>query len=214
MRIIWHTGRWKLIGSEHLDALHDSNSPYILCFWHGRLLMMPYSWQHHTAFFMLISGHRDGEMIADTIRRHGINHIKGSSSKGGMRAMRAMLKELKAGNCIGITPDGPRGPRMRASDGVISVARLSGAAILPVTYSASPAKIINSWDRFMVPLPFCRGELRYGPPVYVPRDADGADLDDRRQKLETILTGLSIEADRSMGHTPVQPAHENWGGAA
>ncbi len=210
IRIVWATGRWTVEGKHHIDALYDAGEPFILCFWHGRLLMMPYSWKRPRPFHMLISAHRDGELIANTVKHHGISWIAGSSSRGGAQALRALLGALKKGECIGITPDGPRGPRMRASDGVISVARLSGKPILPVTYTARRAKILRSWDRFMVPAPFTTGFIRFSAPILVPRDADETMQEETRQKIESVLNALTTDADETMGRAPILPSDDAW----
>ena len=97
---------------------------------------------------MLISQHRDGQLIARTVRRFGIASIAGSTSHGGSAALRAILRALKAGQCIGVTPDGPRGPRMRATGGAVDIARLSGVPILPAAFATSRRRVLGSWDRF------------------------------------------------------------------
>lgn len=214
IRLVWVSGRWTIEGKENIDTLYDANEPFILCFWHGRLLMMPYAWHRPKPFHMLISAHRDGELIANTVKHHGISWIAGSSSKGGAKALRTMLSYLKDGDCIGITPDGPRGPRMRASDGVITLARLSGKPILPVTYSARSAKMLGSWDRFLIPAPFSRGCLRFGTPIRIPRRADDDALDLARQHLEDTLNTLTSHVDTDCGRSPVTPAAETWERAA
>ena len=133
-----------------------------------------------------------------------------SSSKGGAGALRAMLKALKAGDCVGITPDGPRGPRMRASDGIVNVARMSGAPILPATFGVSRGRVLGSWDRFLVAWPFGRGVIVWGQPIEVGRDADADALEDARARVEAGLNAVTREADRLSGRPPVEPADEPW----
>ena len=164
---------------------------------------------------MLISEHRDGALIANIIKHFGVGWIKGSTSKsgaqkGGAQALRTMLKALKAGEYVGITPDGPRGPRMRASEGIVMVAKMSGAAIIPVTYGIKGGKILGTWDRFLIGLPFSKGVVLYGPPIDVPRDADADALDAARQQLEASLNDRTAECDRLTGRDPVTPAEEIW----
>ncbi len=214
IRVVWATGRWHIENKNYIDELYDANEPFILCFWHGRLLMMPYAWHRPRPFHMLISAHRDGELIANTVKHHGISWVKGSSSKGGAQALRSLLKALKAGDCIGMTPDGPRGPRMRASDGIISVARMSGKPILPVTYSSAGGRVLSTWDRFLIPSLFTRGHLRFDAPIHIPRDADEAALEAARIALEGTMNGLTHTADTDAGRTPVDPAPEMWERAA
>jgi lysophospholipid acyltransferase (LPLAT)-like uncharacterized protein len=117
-----------------------------------------------------------------------------------------MVRALKRGEYMGITPDGPRGPRMRATPGAATAARLSGAVLLPVSYSATRRRVLGSWDRFVVPLPFSRGIIRVGAPIEVPRDTDDAGLEAVRQKLEVDLINLTMALDSELGVAPVEPA--------
>src|SRR6267378_1743151 len=117
IRFVYATSRWTVEGGEAARRHFREKRPFILAFWHGRLLMMPMAWPRDVAIHMLISGHRDGRMIADAVGHFGITSIARSSSRGGLAALRAMVKQIKNGECVGITPDGPRGPAMQASQG-------------------------------------------------------------------------------------------------
>jgi len=206
IRFVVLTGRWQVIEDAAATALWDQNRPFILAFWHGRILMMPRIWRNGTPIHMLISQHRDGQLIARTVAHFGIETVAGSSSRGGGAALRSMLKALKAGECVGITPDGPRGPRMRASAGIAAVARLSGCPVLPATWSARRMRLLGSWDRFAIALPFSRGELVWGEPIQVPADADADALEAARQRIEESLNALTAAADARMGQPSPQPA--------
>ncbi len=213
IKFVWATGRWDVLGADKIDALYEAGTPFIVSFWHGRLLMMPYGWQRTRRFHMLISAHRDGELIAHTVKHLGIEWIKGSTakegkkSKGGAQALRTMLKTLKDGAYVGVTPDGPRGPRMRASDGVVTVARMSGAAIVPLTYGVRGGRILKTWDRFLIPYPFSRGVLYWGEPLEVSREDD---LETPRARLEQRLNEMTAEVDRMTGRALVAPADDMW----
>ena len=149
----------------------------IVAFWHNRLAMMPYCWPSRHPFHMLISAHPDGRLIAKTVRHFGIDAVAGSSRRGGREALRGLVRLAEGdGASVGITPDGPRGPRMRAGDGALTLARLSGAAILPAAVSVSRRIVLNTWDRLIIALPFSRGAMVWGDPIVVPRDADDATL--------------------------------------
>lgn len=213
VRLAWATGRWTVHGGQTPAAKWDAQKPFILVFWHGRLLMMPKSWRRGVKVHMLISQHRDGELITRGIKPFGIDTIRGSTSKpgkakdkGGLTALREILRTLKSGECIGITPDGPKGPRMRASDGVITIARLSGAPILPAAWSARRRWALNSWDRFLVPSLFTKGVIVWGAPIEVPRDANDAQIDALRQMVEARMIALTDEADALAGAPKIEPA--------
>jgi lysophospholipid acyltransferase (LPLAT)-like uncharacterized protein len=152
---------------------------------------------------MLISRHGDGVLIADAIAHFGVGTIQGSTRRGGAEALRDILKTLKSGISVGVTPDGPRGPRMRCTGAIADISRLSGAAILPASYSARWRFILGSWDRFLLPLPFTRGVYVVGDPIEVAPDSDGAGT---LERLETCLNDLTRRADALMGVATVQPA--------
>ena len=209
IRLIHLTGRWRVIGEEIPRRFWDRGQPFLLCFWHGRLLMMPYCRNPDAPpVYILISRHPDGRFIADTIKHFGVGAITGSTSRGGTSALRAVLKILASGATAGITPDGPRGPRMRAGIGAINAARMAGVAILPITFAASRRIVFNSWDRFVVALPFAKGVLIWGDPIEIARDADHVTVERARRKLEDRLNALCHEADRLVGAEPIEPAPE------
>jgi lysophospholipid acyltransferase (LPLAT)-like uncharacterized protein len=213
MRLVWATGRWQVHGAQEHMAFWDQNKPFILAFWHGRLLMMPLLWRRGLKVNVLISRHRDGELITRAIKPFGIDTIRGSAAKpgkvedkGGLAALREILRALKQGESLGITPDGPRGPRMRATDGVVTIARLSGVPIIPAAWSARRRWMFNSWDRFLVPSLFTRGVVVWGTPIHVPRDADEHALAAVRAKVEAAINDVTAEADRLAGVESVAPA--------
>ena len=115
IRLVYATSRWTVEGADAARWLRAEKRPFILAFWHGRLLMIPMAWQRLAAMHMLISGHRDGRIIADAVRYFGVDSIAGSSNQGGTGALRAMIRHVQDGYCVGITPDGPNGPAMRAT---------------------------------------------------------------------------------------------------
>ena len=209
IRLVRATGSWAVVRGDIPRRLWDQGRPFILCFWHGRILMMPYAWDLSRTIHMLISRHPDGQLIANTVAHFGIKTAAGSSSRGGASALRLMVRALAAGDCVGITPDGPRGPRMRASEGAIQVARLSGAPLVPAAFGARARKVLGSWDRFVVAGPFAGGAFVWGEPIEVARDADPAAVEAARRSLEDSLNAVTAEADRICGQTPVEPAPES-----
>ncbi len=206
IRLVHATGRWRILGDQAVERLADEGRPFVVCLWHGRMLMMPYAWSRADQVHMLISSHIDGQLIAQTIRHFGAKTIAGSSSKGGGGAIRAMLKTLKDRQWVGITPDGPRGPRMRAAAGIVQLARLAGVPIFPVTFGADRCWTLRSWDRFMIPLPLARGVFIWGPPIEVPRHADPAAQERARRQVEDGLNTITAQADRLCGRPAVEPA--------
>jgi lysophospholipid acyltransferase (LPLAT)-like uncharacterized protein len=126
IRLVRATGRWTIENSEEVSRRVAEDKPFIACFWHGRLMMIPHAWTYPKPMHILISHHRDGRMIADVLARFGIRTISGSSSKGGETALLKMIRTLRKSEYVSLTPDGPRGPRMRASIGVIRTAQKTG----------------------------------------------------------------------------------------
>lgn len=193
-------------GAEQAVARVRDGKPLIIALWHGRLLMCPLGWQFRERSHVLVSAHSDGRLISRTLALLKIRTITGSTGHGGADALRRMRAILNNGGIIGITPDGPRGPRMRVNPGVVQLARLTGAPIFPLTYAARPCHIFDSWDRLVFPLPFCRGLHLWGDPIEIPRDADDTELEAARRALEDSLNSLTRRADTEVGQTPVEPA--------
>lgn len=202
------TTRWQVVNDSEARSRWEKGQPFILAFWHGRLLLMPECWRRGVPIEMLISEHRDGQLIANTVAHFGIDTVTGSSTRGGTGALRRMMTVLKANGYVGITPDGPRGPRMRASDGIVAVAKLSGVPVIPATYSVARRKVLGSWDRFLVAWPFNRGVIVWGEPISVDRKADDSALEDARLRIESELNRISDEADRLVGQSTIEPAPE------
>jgi len=207
IRLVRATSSWDIINIESTQEAWAGKRPVILAFWHNRLLLMPYCWQSTKPFHMLVSAHSDGQLIAETIARLGLSNISGSSTRGGTDALRSLIKFLRAGQSIGITPDGPRGPRMRAGAGAITIARISGAVILPACVATSRRYVLNTWDRLVIGLPFSNGILFWGNPISVPQDSDEATMESLRLQLEDSLTRVSRSADEAVGQRPIEPAH-------
>ena len=195
------TMRIRHVGREHLERLERQGSNYILAFWHGRLLMMPYVYRGKKMRIM-ISRHKDGEYISRTMGWFGHRSIRGSTTRRGTVALRSVVRSLRDGGDVAFTPDGPRGPRFRVQKGVILAARLGRVPIVPVSFSAQPAKVFRSWDRFLLPLPFSRGTFLYGDPIEVPADATDEQIEDLRLSLEGRMRALVEEGDgQALPHT-------------
>jgi lysophospholipid acyltransferase (LPLAT)-like uncharacterized protein len=170
------TTRWTLDGQEHFHPF-GSGAPAVFAFWHEFLPLTPalsliarrMPFYRPIPIHTLVSQHRDGRFIAAVVRRFGIQPILGSSSRGGAAGLRNLLAVLRQGDMIGITPDGPRGPRRQAAFGVAQLAALSGVPVVPLAARTSRRIQLNTWDRMPVPLPFGRGVVVCGPAISVPR---------------------------------------------
>jgi len=206
IRLVQASGRWRVEGAAAPEALWRQGQPFILAFWHGRLMMMPGCWPRAMPMHMLISRHPDGLFIARTIRHFGLGAIAGSTRRGGSSALRELLRALKAGESIGITPDGPRGPRMRASSGAVDIARIAGVPIIPAAFATSRRRVLGSWDRFVVALPFARGVFVWGEPIAIAKNADAAAREATRRRLEEGLNAVTRAADRLVGQRAIEPA--------
>ena len=143
----------------------------------------------------LISHHSDGEIISRSAKLLGYETIRGSTSKGGLSAFRKLIRLLRDGSDIVLSPDGPRGPRYRVQRGIVHLARLSGAPILPMAFSSSKKRIFNSWDAFLLPVPFSRGIFAWGEPVFVEDNSDEEYIEHKRDLLERELVSLTNLAD-------------------
>ncbi len=198
------TMRLKTRGHEELDAFYRKGGHTILAFWHAQQLMIPAGYRG-TGAHVLISQHGDGEIIARLIARFGHQAVRGSSTRGGAGALRALIKLGRAGKDLVVTPDGPRGPRQVAKLGVVQLAKATGLPIIPLAFACSKKRLFSSWDRFMVPYPFSRGLFLYGKPMFVSRQGDDLALEADRLVLETELNRLTAEAEEAMTHT--NPIH-------
>ena len=208
VRFVFLTNRVIAVPTPAIKQLVDSRQPVIWCFWHGRMLLMARLLPRGYRVHVLISRHRDGRLIAEAIRRLRLHSVTGSSSRGARGATVALMHLLRAGDSICITPDGPRGPRMRAQKGAVALAALSGAPIVALSYSTTRARFAGSWDRFLIPWPFGRMEVMGSEPMYVAKDADDKALARARRQLEDELNRLTAAADRACGHVPIEPAEE------
>lgn len=200
------TTRWQSVNAAVAEDAWAGAGPVIVAFWHNRLAMMPYCWPSRRPFHMLISAHPDGRLIAKTVAHFGIDAVAGSSRRGGAEALRTLVRLAKGGHSIGITPDGPRGPRMRIREGALALARLSGVPIVPAAVSVRRRVVLDTWDRLIIALPFSRGAMVWGAPIHVPRDADETATARLQDELERALNRVTAEADRLAGHDPMEPA--------
>jgi hypothetical protein len=206
VRLVERTTRFT-VDDSRLRELDAEGRGGIATFWHGRMMLLHRAWTPRPrTFHMMISNHRDGALISEAIRHMRVETVGADKRTGGLNALRKATKLVRQGEWIGITPDGPKGPRMHARGGAIKLAQLTGRPILPVAIGASNVRFLGTWDRFMLAFPFGRAEIRYGAPIHVPRAADGPTLEACRRQLEAEMNRLTRELDAAFGHTPVAPA--------
>ena len=203
IRLIRFSSTWRVEGTEIPESFINQKKPFIVAFWHGRLLMMSQAWPYKAPFKMLISNHPDGDLIAQTIRHLGFKSIFGSSSHGGASALRSILRALDKGVSVGVTPDGPKGPNMKASPGIVFAAQQAGVPILPITYAAKPSTLLSSWDRLMIPFPFSSGILKWGKPINVKKDGGEDYIEEITKILEEQLNQMTQTLDKELGLTKI-----------
>ncbi len=188
--------RIREIPSSGLEALRQAGAPAIYTVWHGQILLLPYLYGRRYRVHVLTSRSRDGELLSRFVQGFGIRVERGSSSRGGARALLGLARAIRDGANVLIVPDGPRGPRHVAQSGAVVLAKMTGAPIVPVAVGAAPCSVLRSWDRFVVPYPFARAVVLFGRPITVPRDADHGLVEARRQELEAVLREISRAAER------------------
>ncbi|WP_371398719.1 lysophospholipid acyltransferase family protein [Algimonas porphyrae] len=212
MTLVKYTTRWDILYPERAQPLIDGQHGLIALTFHSRFLLLTSAWKRSYQHpHVLISRSRDGAVVAWTCRWLGLSTVRGSARnaaktkiKGGGKAGREILDAIDQGGCVVITPDGPRGPRQRVPIGPFRLAKLSGAPILPCTFTVARRRQFKSWDRFVLPLPFGRGQIVWGTPVRVPQDMNETGIERLRARVETEMNQLMAEADRAMGHAPVE----------
>lgn len=203
LRGLYATLRPTVVQPSAVQTIWRSGVPALPVFWHGRMLYFLHLYHHYEErITILVSQSKDGERIHRILLRFGVLATRGSNSRGAVRGLLALVRQIQQGKHVCFTPDGPRGPRYRVKPGVIGVARKSGAPILPVTYHARWNKILRSWDDFMIPLPFSRVVVVYGEPIYVPRHISGVALEQKRLEVETSLQHITAVADAYFARKP------------
>ena len=199
IRVLGSSWRFREVDAHHLDEARRYAPYLIFAFWHGRMLPLSYGYRNRS-IYVLASEHQDGELMGQTIRLLGFGHVRGSSTRGGARAIRELVSKLEEGFDLGITVDGPKGPKYTVKPGPLEISKLSGAPVVPVATSSRSHWIFSSWDAFELPKPFTSVLVRFGPPVVVPRDADSGVLEAKRCELERTLRELTDFNDRDAAH--------------
>jgi lysophospholipid acyltransferase (LPLAT)-like uncharacterized protein len=187
------TLRWRTEGLGHLEAIVAAGRQPVMAFWHGRIFPAAYYFRRR-GIVVITSENFDGEWIARIIERLGYGTARGSTSRGARRAMRQLVRAMRAGRPAGFTVDGPRGPARVAQPGAVWLARATGNPVLPFHLEASAHWTLRSWDRTQIPKPFSTVALVVGEPLEVPRAATRAEIDAARRQLESRLRALEARA--------------------
>ena len=194
LRALGATWRVELSGPDPFGA----PGPLVLGAWHGGLLVAAVCWRDR-GLVIPVSQSRDGDRIDAVLRRLGFAaSARGSSSRGATALLRELIRRVRAGETIGMLPDGPRGPSGVAKPGIVALARATGARLVPVGVAAAPVWRFGSWDRARLPRPFARVRCVYGEPLCVPRDASPEALEAERARFESELHRLDALAEAAL----------------
>ena len=190
LRFLAATWRWRFDGEERLAELRASGRPILIAAFHGRLIeVTPVPGELGFVPTVMVSASRDGDLAAKIAILLGIKVVRGSSSRGGARALLQLVRTLRDGAIGGHLVDGPRGPREEVKAGLVVAAQRSGAVILPIHAEAQPCWEAGSWDRMQVPLPFARVLVGFGEPIEVPGELDADALEAIRLRVERQMQG-------------------------
>ncbi len=200
IRAVEATVRLQVVGKELLDGLEDDGVKAVLPFFHGRLFLLPANFSMRK-IAILASMSRDGEIVSRVLEGFGFRMVRGSSSRGGAKGLIG-LKMAMADGFHACTPvDGPRGPVNEVKPGMLYLAKRTGAPVLPVAVSARPAYVFHrAWDKFMLPLPFSKGVILYGKPLFFDPDLGEDAVERDRAALQEAMLDLYAEADEMVGY--------------
>jgi lysophospholipid acyltransferase (LPLAT)-like uncharacterized protein len=200
------TTRWERIGAEHVEPLWRSGRGLVWCYWHSRIMGAHATWPTDVQpCTMLTSPSRDGDITTAAIRLIKRGAIRGSATskgraKGSIGDFKALIRVAREGGCVGLTPDGPKGPRLVLKEGPVRIAKAAGAPIVVSAWSIAGSRVLKSWDRTVLPPLFGRGVIVFGPVIEV-----GEDLEATRIAVEAALNAVTWEADDRMGLARVLP---------
>lgn len=194
IQAIAKTWRIRVVNEQAYLAERAAGRPVVLVLWHGEMLPLLY-YHRNRQIAVLVSEHGDGEIIARILSDFGFRLVRGSSSRGAARALIAVDRELKDGYDVGITPDGPRGPRHSVAPGALLAAHRAGVRMMPLAAHASAFWQLGSWDRFMIPKPFAKVTLSYGDPTPV----GGSTSREAGEQVELLAAAMAIAHARLPG---------------
>lgn len=189
IKLIGSTIRWEIDGEENLTNVIAQGRQPIYCLWHDRIFGGTF-FLRDRGIVVITSQSLDGEYIARFLKRFGFGTVRGSSSRGGVKALVEMIRYMRQGLSMAFTVDGPRGPRYVVKTGPVVLAKKTGNPIVPFSVECSRYWTVNSWDRMHIPKPFTRAQFIIAEPIYVPADIDDAGVESKRLELQEALDGL------------------------
>lgn len=192
------TLRIQVVGGRHPQSVAHPQGGVIWALWHGRMFIPLYAHRNQGAC-VLVSQHRDGELIARVLLGFGYDVARGSTTRGGSRALMEMIRKARPRTAFAFTPDGPRGPKSKVQPGVLLLAQRSGFPIVPVAGGAAPRKVFSSWDGFVLPMPFSKASVVYGEPLFVDRQLSEESMESLGTELERRLNAATATADALCG---------------
>ena len=190
------TIRSKNLNEEEENHFKNLTGPYILTLWHGRIFYLFYYLRQHPDYFLLISPSADGDLLARLAKLMGYSVIRGSTYKKAVPAARSLIKVLHSNQRIIIIADGSRGPRCLAQPGSVQLAGITGAPVFPMTFGSKNKIVLNSWDRFVIPLPFTRCVLNFAAPIKISRKSSEHKIEEKRLELENTLNNITKSSDK------------------
>ncbi len=214
IKLIIISSKTEILGSKYLlDAKNSPSNNIIFAFWHGRLILLPHYLQSYNekshSVYSIASLHKDGRMVGKFVNLFGSKIIYGSSNKGGVNAIKKILKILKKKNThLCISPDGPRGPNMQVGGTIIDIARLTEASIIPISYSVKKARFLNSWDSFMLPKFFNHIKIQIAEPIKIPKKSSKEEIEKQRKFLEKTLNGMTFALDATFSYKKIKIGKE------
>jgi lysophospholipid acyltransferase (LPLAT)-like uncharacterized protein len=203
-----YTLRWRVEGLHHFEGIRTAGRQPVMAFWHGRILPATFYFRRR-GIVVITSENFDGEWIARIIERFGYGTARGSTSRGGRKAILQLVREMQQGKAAGFTLDGPRGPVGVAQPGALWLARTTGNPVLPFHLEASRHWSLRSWDRTQIPKPFSTVALVVGEPMTVPAQAPDGDLERWQVELEIRLRSLEQRALELIGRSDRSRSHHS-----
>jgi lysophospholipid acyltransferase (LPLAT)-like uncharacterized protein len=189
INVVGKTTRFEIEGIEHLQKIQQNGEIPIYAFWHNRIFLLTYYFRNQKIVVMA-SQSFDGEYIARFIQRFGYGAVRGSSTRGGIKALAQMIRLMENGFPAAFTIDGPKGPRYVARIGACLLAKKTGNPILPISVEAEKFWEVSSWDRLQIPQPFRRAKIIFAEPIYVSSNADDLEIENKRLQLQKSLNCL------------------------